>query len=38
MVQYSIFRTGSRRAIVVEKLARHYGARVDVFKGEKFDF
>ena len=36
MVQYSVFMTGSRRgAIVAERLARHYGARVDVFKGEK---
>jgi len=39
LVQYSVFMTGSRRgAIVAERLARHYGARVDVFKGEKVDF
>ena len=39
LVQYSVFMTGSRRgAIVAERLARHYGARVDVFKGEMVDF
>ena len=39
MVQYSVFMTRSRRgAIVAEKLARHYGARVDVFRGEKVEF
>ena len=39
LVQYSVFmRRSRRRAIVAEKLARHYGARVDVFKGEKVDF
>jgi len=39
LVQYSVFMTGSRRgAIVAERLARHYGARVDVFKGERVEF
>ena len=39
LVQYSVFMTGCRRgAIVAERLARHYGARVDVFKGEKVEF
>ena len=39
MVQYSVFMTKSRRgAIVAEKLARYYGAQVDVFKGEKVEF
>jgi hypothetical protein len=39
LVQYSVFMTGSRRgAIVAERLARHYGARVDVFMGEKVVF
>ena len=39
LVQYSVFVTGCRRgAIVAERLARHYGARVDVFKGEKVEF
>jgi hypothetical protein len=39
MVQYSVFMTRSRRgAIVADRLARHYGARGDVFKGEKVVF
>ena len=39
MVQYSVFMTRSRKgAIVAQKLAKHYGARVDVFKGEKVEF
>ena len=39
MVQYSVLMTRSRRgAIVAEKLARHYGARVDVFRGKKIEF
>jgi hypothetical protein len=39
MVQYSVFMTGSRRgAIVAERLAKHYGAQVDVFKGETVEF
>ena len=39
MVQYSVFMTRSRRgAMVAEKLAKHYGAQVDVFKGEKVEF
>jgi hypothetical protein len=39
MVQYSVFMTGSKRgAIVADRLAKHYGARVDVFKGEKVEF
>lgn len=39
MVQYSVFMTRSRRgAMVAEKLAMHYGAQVDVFKGEKVEF
>ena len=39
MVQYSVFMTRSRRgAIVANKLARHYGAQVDVFKGERVEF
>ena len=39
LVQYSVFMTGSRRgAIVAERLARHYGAQVDVFMGERVVF
>ena len=39
LVQYSVFMTRSRKgAIVADRLAKHYGARVDVFKGEKVDF
>ena len=39
MVQYSVFMTRSRRgAMVAEKLATHYGAKVDVFKGEQVEF
>ena len=39
LVQYSVFMTRSRRgAIVAERLAKHYGARVDVFKGERVEF
>ena len=36
LVQYSVFMTGSRRgAMAAMKLARHYGAKVMVFKGEQ---
>ena len=36
LVQYSVFMTRSRRgAMAAEKLARHYGAEVMVFKGEQ---
>ena len=39
LVQYSVFMTRSRKGdIVADRLAKHYGARVDVFKGEKVDF
>ena len=39
MVQYSVFMSRSKRgAIVAERLARHYGAQVDVFKGEMVKF
>ena len=39
MVQYSVFKTSSRRgAIVAERLDKHYGAWAVVFKGEKVDF
>ena len=38
MVQYSVFMTGSRRgAMACEKIARHYGASVMVFKGEEIE-
>jgi hypothetical protein len=36
LVQYSVFMTKSRRgAMACEKIARHYGAKVLVFKGEE---
>ncbi len=39
MVQYSVFMTRSRRgAMASEKIARHYGATVMVFKGEEITF
>ncbi len=39
MVQYSVFLTGSKRcAMASERIARHYGAKVMVFKGEEVDF
>ena len=39
LVQYSFFMTGSRRgAMVAERIARHYGASVMVFKGEEIEF
>ncbi len=39
MVQYSVFMTGSKRcAMASERIARHYGAKVMVFKGEEIDF
>jgi len=39
MVQYSVFMTRSRRgAITAVKLARHYGAEVVAFRGEKIEF
>jgi len=39
LVQYSVFMTRSRRgAMAAEKLARHYGASVMVFKGEEVEF
>ncbi len=39
LVQYSVFMTRSRRcAMASEKIARHYGARVMVFKGEEITF
>lgn len=38
MVQYSVFRTGSRRgAVVALMLAEHYGAQVLTFLGEESD-
>jgi len=37
--QYSVFMTGSRRgALAAERIARHYGASVMVFKGEQVVF
>ena len=39
LVQYSVFMTKSRRgAMAGEKIARHYGARLMVFKGEEITF
>ena len=39
LVQYSVFMTKSRRgAMACEKIARHYGARLMVFKGEEIEF
>jgi len=39
LVQYSVFMTRSRRgAMAAERLARHYGASVMVFKGEEIEF
>ncbi len=39
LVQYSVFMTGSRRgAMACERIARHYGASVMVFKGEEIEF
>ena len=39
LVQYSVFMTRSRRcAMAGEKIARHYGAKVLVFKGEEIEF
>ncbi len=39
LVQYSVFMTRSRRgAMASEKIARHYGATVMVFKGEEITF
>jgi len=39
LVQYSVFMTRSRRgAMAAERLARHYGASVMVFKGEEVEF
>jgi hypothetical protein len=39
MVQYSVFMTRSRRcAMASDRIARHYGARVMVFKGEEIEF
>ena len=38
LVQYSVFRTGSRRgAVVAIMLAEHYGAEVLTFQGEEKD-
>ena len=39
LVQYSVFMTKSRRgAMACEKIARHYGATLMVFKGEEITF
>jgi hypothetical protein len=39
LVQYSVFMTRSRRgAMVSEMIAKHYGAQIMVFKGEKIEF
>ncbi len=39
LVQYSVFMTKSRRgAMACERIARHYGARLMVFKGEEIKF
>ena len=39
LVQYSVFMTRSRRgAMVCERIARHYGASVMVFKGAQVEF
>ena len=39
MVQYSVFRAGSRRgAVTAARIAVHYGAEVVLFKGEFVDF
>lgn len=39
LVQYSVFRTKSKRcALALEKIARHYGADVMVFKVEEVEF
>ena len=39
LVQYSVFMTRSRRgAMAAERIARHYGASVMVFKGEEIEF
>ncbi len=39
LVQYSVFMTKSRRgAMACEKIAKHYGAKVMVFKGEEIKF
>ncbi len=39
LVQYSVFMTRSRRgAMAAERIARHYGASVMVFKGEEVEF
>jgi len=38
MVQYSVFRIGSRRgAVAAVMLAEHYGAQVMTFKGDEKD-
>lgn len=38
LIQHSVYLTGSKRvARAVVKLARHYGASVEVFKGELVD-
>jgi len=39
LVKYSVFMTGSRRgALSAERIARHYGASVMVFKGDEIEF
>lgn len=39
LVQYSVFRVGSRRsAVTAARIAVHYGAEVVLFKGEFVDF
>ena len=39
LVQYSVFMTRSKRgAMAAERIARHYGASVMVFKGECVEF
>ena len=39
LVQYSVFMTKSRRgAVTAVKIARHYGARVMLFRGEEIPY
>jgi len=39
LVQYSVFMTRNKRgAMAAERIARHYGASVMVFKGESVEF
>ena len=39
LIQYSVYKTGSRRgALSAKNVAEYYGAEVVIFKGEVFDF